>query len=163
MAWILVGIVLLYDAALLALGRTLGVFPIGLTAFLLLAGLLILFGNRVEARTEIRVDETGVRYDSGLRKSNIGWPEVREVQVQPMRSGFSVQVTGTASHFRFTFVPPVVAKGPRGNRPGMGFPDAAQLAVTIIRRAGLELAHSSEQGRIYRRGVREEKDAVPNA
>lgn len=148
-AWGLTGALILYNLALVILGRGPGVVSAGMAILLGVIALLITFGRWNEARTVVRVGEAGICYDSGVRHSRMDWGEVRELQVRRRGHGHSVVVIGPASHFRFFTQAPIGLRGLDGTQPQSGFPEGEQLAVTIIQRAGLKLAYSSDEGRVY--------------
>ena len=66
-------------------------------AFLLFSGVSISLGNWLDRNSVIWLETDGIRFENGLRRVRLRWPEVQKVAVLPSRWGKSVQVIGEKS------------------------------------------------------------------
>ena len=60
-------------------------FFFGILAF---SALSISFGNWMDRHTLIRLEEKGVAYENGLRKTFLTWDAIREIRTAPARWGY---------------------------------------------------------------------------
>jgi len=119
-------------------------------AFLLFSGVSISMGNWLDRNSVIRVEADGIRFENGVRRVRLRWPEVQKVAVLPARWGKSVQVIGEKSRFSFKTLGEVKFQGEVRGRTG--FPQGQKILDTILREAGLELVEESNNAYYYARG-----------
>jgi hypothetical protein len=119
-------------------------------AFLLFSGISISLGNWIDRNTVIRLEADGIRFENGLRRVRLGWPEVQNVTVLPARWGNAVQVIGEKSHFGFKTLGKVQFQGEERGRTG--FPAGQKILDVILRETGLVLVEESNNASYYARG-----------
>jgi hypothetical protein len=119
-------------------------------AFLLFSALSISLGNWLDRNTVIRLETDGVRFENGLRRVRLSWPEVQKVAVLPARWGKAVQVIGEKSHFSFKTLGEVQFQGEVRGRTG--FPEGQTILDVILRETGLVLVEESNNAYYYARG-----------
>lgn len=119
-------------------------------AFLLFSGFSISFGNWLDKNTFIWLEADGIRFENGLRRVRLSWPEIQKVAVLPARWGKSVQVIGEKSHFEFKTIGEVQFQGEVRGRTG--FPDGKAILDAILRETGLVLVEESSNAYYYARG-----------
>lgn len=119
-------------------------------AFMLFSTVSISLGNWLDRHTAILVDPDGIRYENGLRRVWLRWPEVQKVAVLPARWGKAVQVIGGKSHFGFKTLGEVKFQGEVSGR--IGFPAGQAILEIILREAGLVLVEESNNAYYYARG-----------
>jgi len=118
--------------------------------FLLFSGLSISLGNWLDRNTVIWLEADGIRFENGLRRVRLHWPEVQKVAVLPARWGKSVQVIGEKSHFGFKTLGEVQFQGEvRGHT---GFPGGQKILDVILHETGLVLVEESNNAYYYARG-----------
>lgn len=118
--------------------------------FLLFSALSITLGNWLDRHTIIQLDADGIRFENGLRRVRLRWPEIQKVAVLPARWGKSVQVIGEKSHFGFKTLGEVQFQGEvRGQT---GFSAGQAILNVILREAGLVLVEESNNAYYYARG-----------
>jgi hypothetical protein len=118
--------------------------------FLLFSGVSISLGNWLDRNTVIWLEADGIRFENGLRRVRLRWPEVQKVAVLPSRWGQSVQVIGSESHFGFKTLGEVQFQGEIRGRTG--FSDGQAILDTILHETGLELVEESNNAYYYARG-----------
>lgn len=119
-------------------------------AFFVLASVLTSFGNWVERRTEIRLDDEGVSFGNGLREERLPWEEVRQVRVTAGKMGQRVEVIGENGYFSFKTLGELTWKGQVRER--VGFEAGTAILETIVAAAGLkEQARRIADGYSYTR------------
>lgn len=118
-------------------------------AFLLLSGVSISLGNWLDRNSVIWLEKDGIRFENGLRRVRLRWPEIQKVAVLPSRWGKSVQVIGEKSHFRFKTLGEVKFQGEVRGRTG--FPHGQEILDVILREAGLKLVEESNNAYYYAR------------
>lgn len=138
---------------LLILNQTFEIVP-GWTwvfcGFLAFSALSISFGNWMDRKTHIALEEDGISFENGLRRVRLSWPEVQKVAVLPARWGKAVQVVGEKSHFDFKTLGEVQFQGKvRGQT---GFAEGQTILNVILRETGLELIEESNNAYYYARG-----------
>jgi hypothetical protein len=119
-------------------------------AFLLFSATSISLGNWLDEHTVIWLEPDGIRFENGLRRVRLCWPEVRKVAVLPARWGKAVQVIGEKSHFEFKTSGEVQFRGEVRGRTG--FPEGQAILDGILREAGLSLVEESNNAYYYTRG-----------
>jgi hypothetical protein len=119
-------------------------------AFLLFSGISISLGNWLDRTTAIWLEADGIRFENGLRRVQLRWPEVQKVAVLPARWGKSVQVLGEKSHFGFKTLGEVKFQGEVRGRTG--FPEGQAILDVILKKTGLVLVEESHNAYYYARG-----------
>jgi len=119
-------------------------------AFLLFSGVSISLGNWLDRNSVIWLETDGIRFENGLRRVRLRWPEVQKVAVLPSRLGKSVQVVGEKSHFSFKTSGEVKFQGEVRGRTG--FPEGQKILDVILREANLVLVEESNNAYYYARG-----------
>jgi len=119
-------------------------------AFLLFSGVSISLGNWLDRNAVIWLESDGIRFENGLRRVRLRWPEVQNVAVLPSRWGKSVQVIGEKSHFSFKTLGEVKFQGEVRGRTG--FPEGQKILDVILHEASLELVEESNNAYYYARG-----------
>jgi hypothetical protein len=118
--------------------------------FLLFSALSISLGNWMDRKTFIRLEVDGIRFENGLRRVRLRWPEIQQVAVLPARWGRWVQVVGSNAHFAFRTLGEIEFQGEVRGRTG--FADGQAILATILREAGLQLREKSNSAYYYGRG-----------
>jgi hypothetical protein len=119
-------------------------------AFLLFSGVSISLGNWLDRNSVIRLEADGIRFENGLRRVRLSWPEIQKVAVLPARLGKTVQVIGEMSHFGFKTLGEVKFQGEvRGQT---GFVDGQEILDVILHETGLVLVEESNNAYYYTRG-----------
>lgn len=118
--------------------------------FLLFSALSISLGNWLDRNTFIRLEVDGIRFENGLRRVRLRWPEVQKVAVLPARWGKAVQVIGEKSHFGFKTLGEVQFQGEVRGRTG--FSEGQAILDVILRNAGLVLVEETNSAYYYARG-----------
>lgn len=118
-------------------------------AFLLFSAASISLGNWLDRKTVIRLESDGIRFENGLRRVRLHWPEVQKVAVLPTRWGKTIQVVGENSHFGFKTLGEVQFRGEVRGRTG--FPEGQAILDIILRKAGLVLVEESNNAYYYAR------------
>ncbi len=116
-----------------------------IAGFCLLAGLAISLTNWMDRRTHLRLDQTGVAFENGLRRVRLAWDDVREMRVFPSNLGDQVRVMGERTFFMFR----TLGEAGMGSRPSvrMGFAQGERIAALIRQKAGL--THVRQTGSAY--------------
>lgn len=122
---------------------------VGLTAFFLLAGGMISFGQWVDRGTTLVLDNQAVAYRSPLRRVELRWIEVQQLWAVEVGSGWRVGVGGETEGFAFR-TQATVGLSSMGSM-AVGFAKGEQLAATIRNRAGLGPAEWQDGHWICRR------------
>jgi len=149
-----------YTAWALTFAAALGLYFLGLRQAVpfwawFLGGLLafsaasISLGNWMDRRTFISLDAGGVKYENGLRRTELSWMDIREVRCAPARWGTSVQVTGGQAHFAFSTLGEMQFQGQVRGRTG--FAEGQQVLDEIIKSAGLTRMERDGQFSTYSR------------
>ncbi|MFZ5821886.1 MAG: hypothetical protein ACOYYJ_18505 [Chloroflexota bacterium] len=118
-------------------------------SFLLFSAVSISLGNWIDRRTFIRLEGDGIRFENGLRRVRLGWPEVQEVAVLPARWGQAVQVSGQRAHFAFKTLGEVEFQGEVRGRTG--FVEGRAILDVILRETGLRLVEEANSAYYYAR------------
>jgi len=119
-------------------------------AFLLFSGVSISLGNWLDRNSVIWLESDGIRFENGLRRVRLRWPEIQKVTVLPSRWGKSVQVIGEKSHFSFKTLGEVKFQGEVRGRTG--FSEGQAILDVILHEANLELVEESNNAYYYARG-----------
>jgi hypothetical protein len=119
-------------------------------AFLLFSSASISLGNWLDRTTVIWLEADGVRFENGLRRVRLGWPEVQKVAILPARWGKSIQVVGEKSHFGFKTLGEVQFQGEV--RGCIGFSEGQAILDVILHETGLVLVEESNNAYYYARG-----------
>ncbi len=115
--------------------------------FCVLAGLAISLTNWVDRHTRLRIDETGVRFENGLRRVQMGWEEIQEMRVFPSNLGDQVRVMGGNTFFTFrTLGEARMGEQVRGR---MGFAEGEHIANHIRQKARLTRVQETRAGYRY--------------
>lgn len=93
--------------------------------FLVFSALSISLGNWMDRRTVLRISETGLSFENGLRNVHLAWPQINEVRIVPARWGEQIQVIGEQSHFSFNTLGELQFKG--DNRTKVGFAGGQEI------------------------------------
>jgi len=149
-AWLMT---LAATVGLLFLNQTMNIVP-GWTwvfcGFLAFSAVSISLGNWMDRKTHIALEADSIRFENGLRRVRLRWPEVHKVAVLPTRWGKSVQVVGEKSHFDFKTLGEVHFRGEMRGRTG--FAEGQAILDIILRKTGLELVEESNNAYYYARG-----------
>ena len=119
-------------------------------AFLLFSSVSISLGNWLDRKSVVWLEPDGVRFENGLRRVRLRWPEVQKVAVLPSRWGKSIQVIGEKSHFSFKTLGEVQFQGEVRGRTG--FPDGQKILDVILCETGLTLVEETNNAYYYARG-----------
>lgn len=106
-------------------------------------------GNWIDRRTVLRLKPEGLDFENGLRKVEMNWEEIQEIQIIPSRWGQAVHVLGNGAHFRFRILANVVVLGKASER--IGFEDGDKILGEILKKTGLQRVQRSQPGRYYAR------------
>ena len=106
-----------------------------LTIPILLAALASSFSNWLERNTKITVSESGLVYQTPLRRLDMMWGEIDSLRLTRRGAGWYVMVVGDQGVF--TFQTPTSIKGSFGREAKTGIESGEQLAAMIARQADL--------------------------
>jgi hypothetical protein len=148
-AWALALFVLLVWVGFTAAGQACPLSLQILAGVLILAGLAISLSNWVDRQTVLSLGEEGVAFRNGLRRVNLCWGEIQQVQVYPSSWGDKVYVMGKGTYFAFRTQREVLLKGQVRGR--MGFAAGEALQSAIVERAGLHRTSRQGEGIYYGR------------
>jgi hypothetical protein len=130
-------------------GRTvLSVVPF-MSVFFLLAAASISLGNWVDRKTVLRLEETGVTFKNGLRRANLAWDHIQEIQVFGSSWGRKVRVIGDKAHFDFRTLGELTMAGEVKGR--MGFREGEQILRQILFSTGMKEVDHSRNSYYYAR------------
>ena len=145
-AW---GLMLIVSLTMGLIHWRLGVIPTAawiFWGFLVFAALSTSLGNWMDRKTVLRVDGERVSFENGVRHVSLGWQEIQNVNVIPLRWGKSVQVIGNGAHFEFRTLGEVQYQGEVRGR--LGFAEGEAILRHILKETGLPLS-KEEKGRYY--------------
>ena len=134
-AWLLVLTLGILDAVLLARLGTISLVALIFTTLVLLAALASSFSNWMERNTKITVSESGLVYQTPLRRLEMMWGEIDSLRLTRRGAGWYVMVVGDQSVF--TFQTPTSIRGPFGREEKTGIESGDQLAAMITGQADL--------------------------
>lgn len=149
------------NAWLLALAATVGMIALHFTwriipswawifsGFLFFSALSISFGNWMDRKTRIQVEEDGIRFESGIRHVRLSWSDVQKVAVLPSRWGKTVQVIGNTVHFAFKTLGEVQFQGEIRGRTG--FAEGQKILNVILKKTDLKLVEQTNDSYYYAR------------
>jgi hypothetical protein len=107
-----------------------------LSYFLLGSSLMISFGNWMDRKTILQIDDEGISFQNGLRKVRLEWNAIQQIDIFSSRWGKKVCVSGTELRFNFRTFGEVNLHGKEKGR--MGFEKGEEIIKIIIERTGLE-------------------------
>lgn len=134
-AWLLVLILGILDAVLLSRVGTISFVALLFTTLFLLAALASSFSNWLERNTKITVSESGLVYQTPLRRLEMMWGEIDSLRLTRRGAGWYVMVIGDQGVF--TFQTPTSIKGSFGREAKTGIESGEQLAAMIAGQADL--------------------------
>jgi hypothetical protein len=106
-----------------------------LFAILAFSAMSISLGNWMDRKTMLRIDERGVDFENGLRKTRMDWDNILEIRTAPARWGTSVEVISNHNHFAFTTLGEMKFQGQV--RSKTGFPAGKEILDELLCSAGL--------------------------
>jgi hypothetical protein len=118
-----------------------------LAVLLICIALAISMGNWMDRRTVLQVETQGIYFENGLRKAQLGWQNIQQVQVFPSTWGKKVRVLGDNAHFDFRTLGEVRMDGKVKGQ--MGFQDGEKILSEIVQQAGLKEKSSPEESIVY--------------
>ena len=123
------------DAALFSRLASIPLVAFIFSTVFLLAASAISFSNWLERNTEISTSDSGLVYQTPIRRVVMTWRDVDSLMLTRRGAGWYVMVAGENSVF--TFQTPTSIKGPFGRQARTGIVSGEQLAAMIARRADL--------------------------
>ncbi|HEY62432.1 MAG TPA: PH domain-containing protein [Anaerolineae bacterium] len=148
--WIAWGLSLVSALSLVLLRVRYSKIPFGVYIFVLFfifAATSISLGNWMDRHTILIINQQGIAYKNGIRKTNLEWEDIKEVRVLQSRWGKRVQILGPDSHFEFRTLGKVIYQGePKGN---MGFSQGEEILQTILDQSGMQKLSQSNQSTTY--------------
>lgn len=145
-AWGLAMLLLAGMGVFLALGIHVPITYWLLLTFFAFAALSISLGNWVDRHTSLVLTAEGVRFQNGLRRVFLSWPEIREVRIAETTLGRRVQVRSARDGFVFRTLGEVWSQGKLQGRTG--FAEGEAIVDEIVRRAGLQ-KHGRQDDVVY--------------
>jgi hypothetical protein len=118
-----------------------------LAVLLALTAAAISLGNWMDRRTRLRITESGLAYENGLRRVEIPWSEVVEVHAMPTRNGKRVSVAGDKAFFTFRTLGEIQVGGEVKGR--IGFVRGEEIFRHIVLQAGLQIVEGKGEGYSY--------------
>jgi hypothetical protein len=118
-----------------------------LAALLIFISIAISMSNWMDRRTVLKIDPQGIAFENGLRKAQLGWQDIRRVEVISSSLGNKVRVLGDAAHFDFRTLAEVKLGGELKGQ--MGFQDGEKILKEIIQQADLKETGNPEEGCVY--------------
>ncbi|HUS83823.1 MAG TPA: hypothetical protein VMX56_01660 [Anaerolineales bacterium] len=134
-AWLLVLALGILDAVLLSRLGSISLAAFIFSILFLLAASAISFSNWLDRNTKITVSESGLVYQTPMRRVAMTWQDVGSLMLTRRGAGWYVMVAG--DHNVFTFQTPTSIKGPIGREARTGIDSGEQLAAVIARQADL--------------------------
>ena len=134
-AWLLVLTLGILDAVLLSRLGTLSLNALVFSILFLLAALASSFSNWLERKTKITVSESGLVYQTPLRRLEMIWGEIDSLRLTRRGAGWYVMIVGDQGVFAFQT--PTSIKGSFGREAKTGIESGEQLAAMIARKADL--------------------------
>jgi hypothetical protein len=134
---------------LLNLGGVIYFWAILFVCFLFFAALSISLGNWMDRRTQIKITESGIAFQNGLRNVELLWPSVRDLTTSPSRWGEKIQVVGQKSHFEFNTLGEVTFQQQIQGR--VGFQQGKEIRDEIIQKSGLTSVAKKGESYYYSR------------
>ena len=107
-----------------------------ITLLITISALLISLSNWVDRNTHLLLDNGGISYYNGLRRTRLAWDDIRQVDVIPSLWGKRVRVIGTNTFFDFRTVGEVAFRGQ--TRLRLGFEKGEQILQRVIASAQLK-------------------------
>jgi hypothetical protein len=150
MAWVLFGIALLIGAYLLFFNFDLPIVFWLASALLLFVALAISFSHWLEGHTTITLSESGVRYESPIRKVAFNWSEIEELWCGKIRGGWRYMVSCKNAAFRFQSL--VVIRAGSGREVRTGFREGQKIAQFLYQAAELIEFERQDNIWVYRKG-----------
>jgi hypothetical protein len=134
-AWLLVLTLGILDVVLLSRLGTISLVALIFTILFLIAALASSFSNWLECNTVITVSESGLVYQTPLRRLEMMWVEIDSLRLTRRGTGWYVMVVGDQGVF--TFQTSTSIKGSFGREAKTGVESGEQLAAMIARKADL--------------------------
>jgi hypothetical protein len=148
-AWISTLMVTVVWIGLRVAGLKIPFFLVFLGVFLFFAAVFISLSNFIDRRTVLRLGESGIEFENGLRHVRLEWSEIMQVQVLPTMLGRKVRVIGADRVFQFYTLSEVKLGGEVKGRTG--FLAGEHLLKYIIETAGLREIRQDGGARYYAR------------
>ncbi len=114
--------------------------------FFLFAAFSTSFGNWMDRRTVMKVGDSGITFENGIRQVALTWLEVKNVSVAPARWGRRVQVFSEKARFQFRTLGEVQYQGKVEGR--LGFVEGEEILQEILKKTNLRL-EKEEKGSYY--------------
>jgi hypothetical protein len=130
---------------ILNLGGAIFFWAIVFVCFLFFAALSISLGNWVDRKTQIKIADSGITFQNGLRNVELPWFSIRSVTTSPSRWGEKIQVVGEKSHFEFNTLGEVTFQKQLQGR--VGFQQGNEIRDEIIQKSGLTSV--AKKGELY--------------
>ena len=149
-AWIFAGVV---SIAIAIMYWSMGSIPTVawvFWTFLVFAAFSTSFGNWVDRKTVMKVGDSGIAFENGIRQVALTWQVVKSVNVTPARWGKRVQVLGDQAHFRFRTLGEVQYQGEVKER--LGFVEGEEVLQEILKKTNLRLEKEERGSYYYSRG-----------
>jgi hypothetical protein len=147
-AWGLAGASII-GLLILNLGGMIYFWAIIFVAFLFFAAMSISLGNWMDRQTRLVIDDKGVSYTNGLRRTRLDWPCIKNVTIYPSRWGEKVQVVGEKGHFDFNTLGEVIYQKQVQGR--VGFQQGDKIKEEIIGKCGLSMVAKKGDSYYYSR------------
>jgi len=101
-------------------GIPIPLFFSALTIFIVIAALATSLSNWSDSHTLLRLEDTGVDFENGLRRVYLTWGEIQKVQIFASHMGDQVRVSGAQTFFIFRLLGEVSLRGQVRGRVGFG-------------------------------------------
>ena len=134
---------------ILNMGAVIFFWAIIFVCFLFFAALSISLGNWMDRKTQIKISESGVGFQNGLRNVDLPWWSVIGLSTRPSRWGEKVQVLGQKSHFEFNTLGEVTFQQQFQGR--VGFQQGIEIRDEIIKKSGLSSVAKNGESYYYSR------------
>jgi hypothetical protein len=134
---------------ILNLGGVIFFWALVFVCFLFFAALSISLGNWMDRQTQIRVADSGIAFQNGLRNVELPWLSVNSLTTSPSRWGEKIQVVGQKSHFEFNTLGEVIFQKQIQGR--VGFQQGIEVRDEIIKNSGLTSVAKKGESYYYSR------------
>ena len=109
--------------------------------------MVLTFGNWMERRTSLTLDEDGITFRNGIRKTRFPWQDIIKVEIDKGSYGRVVVVYGEITRFIFHTFGEIEYKGKVGAKGG--FKQGDEILGTILAQAGLDEKKSQDGSSYY--------------
>jgi hypothetical protein len=116
--------------------------PLMLFLVFFTAGVMISFGNLMDANTWVSTSPVGIQYHSPLRHVRLNWHEVQQLSARPLGRGWRITVVGDGGYFRFRTG--VLLQRDSDRQFSFGFPEGERLVGLILGGAALSAIRKEE-------------------